>query len=238
MGTALVSRRSGERLNELTVGFKFISNHGKIYRRQNIDWGADPAQINAQAGCAVVPCANQLGVHADLGSLADRFHHIDRPIVAIGLGAQSHSMSIIPQIPEDSIRWVREIIEHAPADYPNITVRGNFTKRVLEQHGLADQVIVLGCPSLFINPDPALGKKIHSHVRPIRRIAVASGNPWEHWVRLESSLAGLVTATQGAYICQHPLAMLKLARGEAFSLSQDVLLKIRDYICPHLSLDE
>ena len=58
---------------------------------QNIDWGADPAQINAQAGCAVVPCANQLGVHADLGSLADRFHHIDRPIVAIGLGAQSHS---------------------------------------------------------------------------------------------------------------------------------------------------
>ncbi|MBK9040653.1 MAG: hypothetical protein IPL83_16080 [Bdellovibrionales bacterium] len=34
MGTALVSRRQGERLNELTVGFKFISNHGKIYRRK------------------------------------------------------------------------------------------------------------------------------------------------------------------------------------------------------------
>ncbi|WP_200281562.1 polysaccharide pyruvyl transferase family protein [Rhabdochromatium marinum] len=203
-----------------------------------LNWGTDPELINTQPGCAVLPCANQLGGHVDLGALAQSFERIDRPMVAIGLGAQSSNTAVMPDLPEGSLRWVRAIIAQAPSKAPNISVRGAFTQRVLDHYGLGAQTQVLGCPSLFINPDPALGQRIGRRFGPIRRLAVAAGNPWEPWNRLERSLAALVTQQRGAYIVQHPLELLKLAWDETQSLSDASLSSIRAAIDPAMSRDD
>lgn len=206
---------------------------------ESIGWGSKLEKINSQKGYAILPCANQIGAHTDLDSSANHFSRIDRPIVAIGLGAQSTSVTVMPQIAQGTIRWVKEIINHAPSNYPNIGVRGEFTKRVLEQYGLGSHVEVIGCPSLFINPSPHLGQKIHDRIRPVRRVAVAAGSfGRNHLANLEKSLVDLVTKTEGAYIIQNPLEMIRIARGEISSLPKTILSRIKNYAWPQMSEEE
>lgn len=179
---------------------------------------------NAPEDIAVVPCANHLGMHMDLAGEAAHFAKIEKPMVAIGLGAQADAgMETLPQLPEGSVRWLRELADRAPADAPNISVRGEFTRRVLEDYGVGDRAIVLGCPSLFLGP-AGVGARVQEALeRPVRRVAVASGHyRWRHLHRIERSLARIVEDTQGAYILQSPLEMLQAYRAEWDALPEVV----------------
>lgn len=202
-------------------------------------WGASDIQINAADGIAVLPCANHLGDHANFGDLAKKFKSISVPMVAIGLGAQASTDGKIPAVPEGTLDWVRVIADHAPTGHTNIGVRGNFTLEVLDHYGLAEQAVVPGCPTLFINPDPQLGYRIASNIREPKRVAVAAGHPgWPSMAQIEASIARIVTATSGSYIGQSPLEMMKLTRGEAGQLDTEILTQYRDYIAPEMDLDE
>ncbi|MFE5310542.1 polysaccharide pyruvyl transferase family protein [Isoptericola sp. NPDC056605] len=173
---------------------------------------------------AVVPCANHLGTHLDLAGEAAHFAKIEKPMIAIGLGAQANvSMNDLPDLPEGSARWLRELAERSPNGAPNISVRGEFTRRVLEKYGVDDKAVVLGCPTLFLGP-AQIGKTIaEAAERPIRRVAVASGHyRWRHLHRLERSLARIVEETHGAYVLQSPLEMLRAYREEWEALPADV----------------
>jgi len=229
----VISKNTGNLAFHYAIDFQFGS------QLESVDWSSKLEEINSQKGYAILPCANQLGAHTALDSLANHFSRIDRPIVAIGLGAQSSSITVIPQLAQGTIRWVKEIINHAPSNYPNIGVRGEFTRRVLEQYGLGNHVEIIGCPSLFINPNPGLGRKIHDRIRPVRRIAVAAGSfRRTHLLNLEKSLVDLVTKTEGAYIIQSPLEMISIARGEISSLPKSRLSIIRNYAWSQLSEEE
>lgn len=203
-------------------------------------WHTDPAEIDALGDLGVMPCANQLGPHADYGRLGERFAAIKARLLAVGLGAQGDSYDAIPPVPEGTLAWVREIVRHRAADGPNIGVRGPFTLRVLEHYGLGHAAVVTGCPTLFINPDPRLGELIASRIgRPPRRIAIAAGHQkWTHLGKLEASLTAMIGPAGGSYIVQSPIEMVHLARGEAGLLSEEALTECRDYACPHLTLDE
>lgn len=205
---------------------------------KTVGWSASAEQMANSGDIAVLPCANQLGPHADFGGMAKKFESIQTRLVAIGLGAQSGVDEKIPEVPEGTLNWLRAMIDRR-GNGPNIAVRGEFTRVVLQHYGLAEHSIVLGCPSLFINPDPALGQKIAANVREPKRIAVASGHhAWKHLARLEASLANMVTATNGGYVGQSPLEMILLTRGEVDKLSEAALLQCRDYVCPALDLEE
>jgi hypothetical protein len=225
--------------NSGNLAFHFAIDRHLGGDRPNISWYVEPAAINAMRGTAVLPCANQLGPHANLGSLAQKFAKLTPKMVAIGLGAQASNDGKLPEVPEGSIEWVKQLAAHAPSDKPNITVRGPFTLKVLEHYGLGDKAIALGCPTLFINKEPALGRKIAERYGPIRRIAVAAGHQrWRTLARIEASLARMVTATHGGYISQSPLEMLQITRGEATKVEPEVLRACRDYACPEMSLEE
>ena len=208
-------------------------------RTPAVPWGAPAAQIDAAGSIAILPCANQVGAHLDYGNLAQKFSELKNPIVAIGLGAQGGLDKKIPVVPQGTINWLKAIAEHSCSSSPNIAVRGPFTLEVLEHYGLADKAVVLGCPTLFINPDPHLGQKIASRIREPKKIAVPSGHQrWAHLSRIESSLARMVSATGGSYIGQSPLEMVKLTRGESDQLDQDSLSQCRDYAMPEMDLEE
>lgn len=204
-----------------------------------VPWGAAPQNIDRLGSFAVIPAANQFGAHVNYERMSERFSELQCRIVMIGLGAQSDLDGRIPVVPDGTVSWVRQIANHRACDAPNISVRGNFTKQVLEHYGLGDHAIVLGCPSLFLNPAPDLGTQIYNRISSIKRIAVAAGlHHWEHLRQIEQSLARLVTATGGSYVGSHALSMLRLTRGEASKLPSDELRAHRDFICPEMDLDE
>lgn len=204
-----------------------------------VGWGATPQQVHQMGEIAVIPGANQFGAHVDYARLAEKVAELECAIVMIGLGAQAKVDGSVPEVPEGTVQWVREIARRSPGGGPNISVRGPFTKEVLAHYGLGESAIVLGCPSLFINPDPLLGQRIKANIRPARRIAVAAGHQtWKALSRVEASLAAMVTATGGSYVGQHGLPMLQLTRGEASRMAEADLRACRDYACPHMDLDE
>ena len=205
----------------------------------SVAWSAPVEHINRAGTVAVLPAANQLGRHFDLSKFAERLEQVTVPIVTIGLGAQSNLQRTIPSIPQGTVDWVRRLADQASSDSPSIGVRGSFTMEVLNRIGLASHAVVIGCPSLFINPTPVLGKEVAQRLRDPERIAVIAGN--QHWHRfrhIEAALAQLVTETNGCYIGQAPVEIMTLTRGMAESMDDVALQECRDYVQPNLEISE
>ena len=214
-------------------------------RRQVVGWGdaihegarATPDRMREAGDICVIPGANKLGRHADLGKMAELLEAADLPTVVLSLGAQSNVDYGIPELPEGTVRWVRAVVDRSPAGCANIGVRGEFSRDVLSAYGF-ENVRIVGCPSLFLSPSPALGRSIERRVGAApRRVAVAAGGPrWKHLARIEQSLTRMVTTTDGAYVCQAPHAMLALAHGDATELGDEELDACREYVDREMSL--
>lgn len=206
-----------------------------------LPWHFDPSQVQKIADIIVMPCANQLGTHLDLGWLGERLEKAGLPIVAIGLGAQAPSQDKDVEINEGTLRWVKVISESSIKGHANISVRGKYTRQQLEKNHIKSTE-VLGCPSLFINSTPHLGKKIQEDWSSLpKRICIAGGHHrWREIASLEQQLVALIHDPYypGAYICQSTLDNLRISRAEFEVIEPEVLNVINAYICPHLSLDE
>lgn len=225
--------------NTGNLAFHHAIRHQLGITSPSVPWGGDLEKIDAAGDVAVLPCANQIGSHLNYGGLASKFENIKQPMIAIGLGAQGGLDGKIPEVPQGSLDWLRAIADHSGTSAPNIAVRGQFTFDVLEKYGLAEKAVVLGCPTLFINPDPELGLRIAKNIRTPKKIAVASGHQrWLHLAKIEASLARMVSATHGSYIGQSPLEMVKLTRGEGNQLDEQSIKACRDYALPELDISE
>lgn len=200
-------------------------------------WASSNAELASMEGTAVLPCANQVGAHANYGWLADKVLHLSGSAVAVGLGAQSGTSGNIPEVPDGTLKWLKAIAEKSTGDYANIGVRGAFTHKVLKHYGVSEKVEILGCPTLFINPDKDLGYKIAERIKSYpKRVAVPSGHhKWTHLSKIEQCLASIVTETDGSYIGQSPLEMYKLTRGEVCQLDTEALAQCKQYIMPYVS---
>lgn len=182
---------------------------------KEIPWNAGLPKIEAAGDIAVLPCANMLGHHADLGERARLLSKTSKKFLAIGLGAQAASAEDFPNLPEGTIDWLRVVTERSSGK-KNILVRGAYTKDLLKRNGFESNVEVLGCPSLFINPNRSLGFHIsRKKLSSIKRVAVAAGNPaTKNLWGLERNLYALSRDSGGSYIVQHPLPFLKFARND------------------------
>jgi len=227
--------------NTGNLAFHYAMNHILGGNQTFFPWGEPTDRLNDLGKTLVFPCANNLGPHANFGGLAKHFSNLQVPIVAVGMGAQgAPSYEGIPEVPEGTQNWVREISARSPSGAPNIGVRGPYTLEVLKHYGLADRAVVTGCPTLFINPAPKLGQVIASRAeKPWKRIAIAGGHQgWRHLSKIEASLSKIMEASGGSYIVQSPVEMLALARGEADLLSVEALTSCRDYVYEGMDLEE
>ena len=204
-----------------------------------IDIGAAPERMNGAGRVGVIQGANQLGAHFGYDEWARRFEQLTVGLVVVGLGAQSDVAMTAPELPPSALEWVRRIVERAPGAGPNLGVRGQFTKEVLSGHGFGDYAEIIGCPSLFINPDRSLGRTIAARLREPRRVAVVAGHEsWRRLADIEASLVRLVRETNGSYIGQHGLNMMRLTRGEGGALPEGELEAFSRYLGPEMSLGE
>ena len=204
-----------------------------------MDIGTLPEHMNSAGQIGVIQATSELTADFDPSAQAERFDRLEIKLVAIGMDVQSASKQTMPDLHPSAIEWVRHIVERAPSAAPNLAVRGNSTVQMLEHYGFTGNAEVVGCPSLFLNPNPHLGREIAKNLRVPRRIAVAAGHQdWQHLAHIEATLARLVTETDGSYIGQHGAEMMALTRGEAKDLDLDDLMRCRDYVCPDMDIDD
>lgn len=205
---------------------------------EHFRWNAPPEAVKERCNVVVLACANQLGPHTDLGHFAEHLERIGLPILAFGLGAQAQSFDETAALTEGTRRWVHVLAAHAPTESPNIGVRGEFSRRVLERLGLGERVSVTGCPSNFINLDPLLSAKLEKKygAPDVGRVGVAAGLPyWPELQKIEEALADIVEATQGMYVAQHEINMIRLARSEFEDIDAKTLNLLNRYIRPKLN---
>ena len=238
--TASLYELSGQNTGNLVISYAIEQVIGRSV--SVFPWNDPLVEIDQKNSIGILALANQIGEHADMGELASAFANLNVGMVGIGLGAQAADTVSDIDVPQGTLDWIRLIQEHSPTGAPNIAVRGEYTKKILEKYKLDEKVVVLGCPSLFINSQKNLGARIENRFSSNRgklRIAVAAGHPeWAHLARIESSLTNIVKKTNGSYICQSPLEMVSLGRGECSMMPSDKRDFIRNYTNPDMTDDE
>ena len=200
-------------------------------------WATSKENLAKISGTAVLPCANQVGSHANYGWLANKVNELQGSVIALGLGAQSGTSGTIPEVPQGTLDWINAITEKSSGDSANIGVRGEFTYKVLQHYGVSEKVEILGCPTLFINPDKDLGQKIEEKMKTFpQRVAVPGGHQkWAHLSRIEQCLASIVSETHGSYIGQSPFEMFQLTRSEVELLSPEAFTECKKYLMPYVT---
>jgi hypothetical protein len=235
MSTEKLYNATGQ--NSGNLAFHFAVERMTQANQNSIGWGSEISDLRCKKGTAIIPCANQVGAHANYGWLSDKVDNLPDNVIALGLGAQSGTSGNIPDVPKGTLEWVTTMGKKSFDNKKNIGVRGNFTKKVLQHYGADEKVEVLGCPTLFLNPDKELGDKIAEKALEFpKRVAVPSGHQkWHHLSKIEQSLAHIVTETDGSYIGQSPFEMFKLTRGEVTQLEAADFTECKNYIMPFAS---
>ena len=213
-----------------------LSPHVEIF-----PWEASPEMMRERCDIIVMACANQLGPHSNLEQLAITFERAKLPILAIGLGAQARELGATVELTAGTRRWLDVVAAHAPANAPNIGVRGEFSRQQVEHNGQRDRAMVTGCPSNLINPDPSLANRIDERHRlgRVERVAVPAG--LHHWVKLakiERVLVDIVEQTSGLYIAQSEIDMIRMARADWDNMDDATFHSLRNYVRPGLSDDD
>ena len=205
-----------------------------------LPWDAPIEAIREAGDIIVLPLANQLGRHTDLSREAYKLARMDLPVIGIGLGAQAATFEENIALNSGTSAWIAALASHAPAAHPNIGVRGTYTADQIAKLGWPNAAAVIGCPSNFINlHDDVADAVAKGFDRKIRHVAVAAGIPYINALAdTERSLAKIVTATSGAYIVQHDIEMIRLARGDYDALTPDLFQQCRNYILPTSTDDE
>jgi hypothetical protein len=208
-----------------------------------LPWHSKAEALRAAADLIVIPCANQLGPHTDLGALADTLMRAELPVVAIGLGAQAKTYGAEVDVSPGTRRWVEAIASLAPSAAPNILTRGAYTRDQMLRLGLGNAQVG-GCPSHFINPVRDLGARIAANWAALplpRSIAVAAGHQaWSYMRPIEHQLIGLMMDPlhPGQYVVQSMADMVRISRNELPAIAEDTLSRIREYTVPHYSREE
>ncbi len=208
-----------------------------------LPWHASVETLQKYADIIVIPCANQLGKHTELGTMAAKLEQAGLPIVAIGLGAQADSYDHDVQVSEGTLAWAKVLANQAVSSAPNIYTRGEYTRGQLDKLGVHG-ALAGGCPSYFINQAPGLGKKIHDSWSKLdlpRSISVAGGH--QSWVKtreIEHQLISLMMdpLSPGQYVVQSMGDMIRISRGEFDAIEPKVLDTIRKHTVPHYTLEE
>lgn len=121
-------------------------------------------KINNEFDCVVFSPANAIAMYAKTGGLKrwqEHFSHLNIPIYAIGLGAQSDknfSMDFLDNIKYEAYNFIKTILKNNGF----IGLRGDFTAECVKKLGFVEgsDFMTIGCPSMFMmGPDLQINKK-------------------------------------------------------------------------------
>jgi hypothetical protein len=110
----------------------------------------------------------------------------------------------------------------------------------MTKFGFGHTGVVTGCPANFINKGHEFVSSVKAGFsRRPTSIAVTAGIPYTPSLQtIERELADIVTLTGGAYIVQHGINMVQIARNQFDVMDQQHLEDCRAYIAPEKSRGE
>lgn len=230
--------------NNGNLAFVYALENHFVGKYVHLPWHARPEVVNKRCDIVVIPCANQLGKHTDLGALSDNLKKYEVPIVAIGLGAQSNDFDEDIMLSAGTEKWLHVLLNNGQKHgIDNIYTRGEYTSsQIFKLTGR--QSVPGGCPSHFISRRPDLGDAIFSdwNSRPFpRSIAVAGGHQaWAKVRNVEHQLISLISDPlyPGCYIPQSMSDMIKISRGLFDDIDPSTLDRIRAHTVPHYTREE
>ncbi|WP_444912183.1 polysaccharide pyruvyl transferase family protein [Microbulbifer sp. PAAF003] len=202
-------------------------------------WNFDPKKIQSEFDLIVLPASNFIHPDRDMGSLADKLEKANLPVLVVGLGAQATHKNEGVKFKEGTIRFAKVLSDLAT----KIAVRGEYTATLLESFGV-NNVEVVGCPSNFTNLDPELGLKSESSLRALRNMPEEKlsilVNIDAHRKKFKKVFDGFHLSIKKNYfevVCQNPLELVSLARGDAYDEGNHHMLHQADLWCPGESRD-
>ena len=219
--------------------FRFATYSHISSPKEIVDFNTDPEYLKNNFDILVIPSANQVNPAWDLGSRAKFIEQCQLPVLVIGLGAQASQTNFADklELQPGTIRYLKIISEYSK----RIAVRGEFTARCLQEHGIAN-IVVIGCPSIFLSPRSNLGEIIEpKYQKPIIKLSVASAScpPNKIHQLVERKLIDLVDLYRGHYICQAPQDLIALSRSRLEEIQQpNYLQKLHSYLMPRVSYPE
>ena len=215
--------------------------HRKISVGTDIPWDAE--LVNKHADVIVIPAANFLQENFDLTPFVNFLEQLKKPMLVLGLGAQAENATKTDLLFHPSITTMLEIFK---TNCVGIGVRGQFTKAVLERHGIVESVVI-GCPSNFINTSTDFGHQLRKKWNePIQKITVCGDDPWSKSpskASCERLLVQLVLERNATYVCQSVLPLIAALRRKAPHEEtppeemEKFLADLRDALAPELSVD-
>lgn len=194
----------------------------------------------------IFPAANHLRLGADWSGLNSYLEAANKPLVVLGLGAQSPKIggegeTIAALKADPHIRRMADILAERGAF---VSVRGPYSQTVCEELGLTG-VEVLGCPSALINPDPELGRKMAATLARLAEgeeatLAVTAAAPFE--IRedtpkreLEQKLFAWVVEAGGLYVQQSGgISAMRAADGRWHTLAKGPRLSMSKVMGPQM----
>lgn len=199
---------------------KVLKNHSiKSCYFEKID------DINCQ-DILLIKCANQIGNKSPPSDfLFESIEKINIPIAMCCLGVQHDNCEDLNILSKDN-RWpelLKIISSKRTSEYPNISVRGEYSKKVLNFYGI--ESVVTGCVStlLFKNNLVTILKNKYKN-KKINNVCVAGNNPHNDisfW--LEKQLKIIIEEYNGIHIAQSPLDIFKLVHGEDAEIPKSYL---------------
>ena len=175
MDTATAMQRVGNNCGNLVFQYAACSiiNDPINVIGQDIPW--QPDRIKKDHKAVVIPSANFLRENFDMSGFVSFLEKCDLPLVFLGLGAQADDFNKSSFDFHSSILRLTDLMRERS---PKISIRGEFTARVLEKYRL-NNFEITGCPSNFINPSPSLGDIIARKLTsPMRNFIAHADEPW------------------------------------------------------------
>lgn len=176
----------------------------------------DTEFINSQ-DLLLIKSANQIGVHVEFArSFYQSIEKVKIPIIMCCLGAQNNDLDNVDILSRDSscLDLFKLVSSKNTSEYPNISVRGEYSQRVLKFYGI--ESVITGCINTMLFRDK-LGSYLRNKYlnKNIKNICVAGGNPYDpkcSW--LEIKLRIITENHNGIYICQDIDDLFSLIHGE------------------------
>jgi hypothetical protein len=155
------------------------------------------------------------------------------PLVIVGMGAQAESDEISNlKLHSETVQCLELFSELSVS----IGVRGEFTQHVCEAHGVKN-VVVIGCPSNFINSRKDLGAAIGVKMKSslLEKLVVSGDNfkDWDVHIKAQQLLLKFIDDSYGSYFCQAPLELISMARCRFDEIDTCFLEEVRRFLLPN-----
>ena len=263
LGSAGVVAEAGELSVEALLGRLGANSGNLMFQRaaprlfaeeaRHLTTLSGPAAEETLAGAKalVLPFANHLRLGTDWTGLANRLETIECPLIALGLGSQAPSAegeaATIAALENDPsvTRLAAVLAERAIF----VSVRGSFSQKVCEALGLTGTE-PLGCPSLFLNPEAGLGRKVAWRLDRARgkgeavRFVLAAAAPFEiqadeEKLAVERLLFAAMVRGNGLYVQQSGgVSAAAISLGRFADVSLAATLSLRRILAPETGLDD